>query len=108
MSPCVKWNGFSYNERKTMPFSRDVDLVAYHDLQDRPGFKLAIQCVADRWFLYIAHLWEGGWTIMDVTDPRRPQLERFIPGPPNTWTHQIQVAKGTMITNYEHRIASWG
>lgn len=91
-----------------MPFSRNVDLVGYHDLKDRPGFKLAIQCVGGRWFLYIAHLWEGGWSIMDVTDPAKPKLERFIPGPPNTWTHQIQVAKGLMVTNYEHRIASWG
>jgi hypothetical protein len=91
-----------------MPFSRNVDLVGYHDLQDRPGFKLAIQQVSGRWFLYVAHLWEGGVSIIDVTDPRSPRLERFIAGPPNTWTHQIQVAKGVMVTNYEHRLQSWG
>lgn len=91
-----------------MAFAHKIRLIGYHDLANRPGFKLGIRSVNGRWFLYVAHLWEGGWSIMDVTTPAHPKLERFIPGPPNTWTHQIQVAGGRLITNYEHRIAGWG
>jgi hypothetical protein len=37
-----------------------------------------------------------------VTDPEHPELLRFLDGPPNTWTIQVQVADGTMITALEH------
>jgi hypothetical protein len=46
----------------------NVDLVAYHDLGGRSGFKLA----------------------------------RWLAGPPNTMTIQVQVADGVMITALEH------
>jgi hypothetical protein len=76
----------------------NVDLLAYHDLDGRSGFKLALQEVAGRFFLYVAGFWHSGWSILDVTDPEHPELLRFLEGPPNTMTIQVQVADGTMIT----------
>jgi hypothetical protein len=80
----------------------NVDLLAYHDLDGRSGFKLALQEVAGRFFLYVAGFWHPGWSILDVTDPEHPELLRFLDSPPNTWTIQVQVADGTMITALEH------
>jgi hypothetical protein len=80
----------------------NVDLLGYHDLDGRSGFKLALQEVAGRFFLYVAGFWHSGWGILDVTDPGHPELLRFLEGPPNTWTLQVQVADGTMITALEH------
>ena len=80
----------------------NVDLLAYHDLDGRSGFKLAMQEVEGRFFLYVAGFWHSGWSILDVTDPEYPELLRFLEGPPNTWTLQVQVADGTMITALEH------
>ena len=80
----------------------NVDLLAYHDLDGRSGFKLAMQEVEGRFFLYVAGFWHSGWSILDVTDPEHPELLRFLEGPPNTWTLQVQVADGTMITALEH------
>jgi len=40
----------------------------------------------------------AGWSILDVTDPTAPEYVGFVPGPENTWTIQIQVAEGKMIT----------
>jgi hypothetical protein len=80
----------------------DVDLLAYHDLDGRSGFKLALQEVGGRFFLYVAGFWHSGWSILDVTDPEHPELLRFLDGPPNTMTIQVQVADGTMITALEH------
>ncbi len=81
--------------------SKNMEMVAYHDLDERPGFKMAIQVVEGRWYMYIGHFWHRGWTIMDITRPSSPELLKFIPGPANTWTLQVQVAQGKMIAGLE-------
>lgn len=86
---------------------RGVWAVGYHDLDGRPGFKLAIQETDDRWYLYVAHLWHSGWSIVDVTDPASPELLRFVEGPAHTWTIQVQVADGLMLTSLERPVEGW-
>ena len=86
----------------------NIEPIGYHDLNHKPAFKLAMQEVNGRWYLYLAHLWHRGWSILDVTDPSSPQLVKFIPGPENTWTIQIQVAEGKMITALERIAPGWG
>jgi hypothetical protein len=95
--------------------SRNVELVAYHAAEKRPPFKFAMQQAGGRWYLYCSHLWHCGWSIFDVTDPYRPELLNWIAGPSNTWTIQIQVAEGKMITGLEKiagghdaRAPAWG
>jgi hypothetical protein len=89
-------------------FSQNIDPVGYHDLNGRPAFKLAMQEMNNRWYLYVAHLWHRGWSILDVTDPQTPQFCTYVPGPENTWTIQIQVAEGKMITGLERIAPGWG
>jgi hypothetical protein len=88
--------------------AHNLELVGYHDLAGRPAFKLAMQEVAGRWYLYTGSLWHRGWTILDVSDPSAPEHVAFIPGPENTWTIQIQVADGKMITALERIPPGWG
>jgi hypothetical protein len=76
----------------------NVDLLAYHDLDGRSGFKLALQEVDGRFFLYVAGFWHSGWSILDVTDPEHPELLRFLDGPPNTMTIQVRVAETIMTS----------
>jgi hypothetical protein len=78
-----------------------IELVGYHDLADRPGFKMAIQRRDDRWYLYLGSFWASGWSIVDVTDPTAPELVRFVEGPAGARTGQIQVAGGVMATPVE-------
>src|SRR3989338_1944499 len=89
-------------------FTRNLELLGYHDLGGKPAFKLAMQEVNGRWYLYMGHLWHRGWSILDVTDPAAPQCAAFIPGPENSWTIQIQVAAGKMITALERIAPGWG
>src|SRR5207237_5801816 len=89
-------------------YAQGIEVLGYHDLEGRPAFKLAMQEVNGRWYLYLAHLWHRGWSILDVTDPTMPQLVTYIPGPENTWTIQIQVAEGKMITALERIAPGWG
>src|SRR5271170_5598584 len=90
-----------------MVWQKNVELLHHADLQDRSGFKLAIQEVDGHFFLYVASLWQSGWSILDVTDPVHPQYLRWIDGPPNTWTIQVQVAEGKMITGLETIPPGW-
>ena len=87
---------------------RNMQIVSYHDLDGRPGFKMAVHEAGGRWFLYLGHLWHRGWSILDVTEPADPRLVRFLPGPDNTWTIQMQVAGGRMITALEKIDRGWG
>jgi hypothetical protein len=89
-------------------FSKNIEPLGYHDLNGKPAFKLALQEVNRRWYLYVAHLWHRGWSVLEVTDPAEPQLCIFIPGPENTWTIQVQVADGKMITGLERIAPGWG
>jgi hypothetical protein len=89
-------------------YAKNVEILGYHDLNGRPAFKLAMQEVNGRWYLYVAHLWHRGWSILDVTDPAAPQFAAFVPGPENTWTIQIQVADGKMIVGLERIAPGWG
>lgn len=89
-------------------FAQNTEILGYHNLEGRPAFKLAMQEVAGHWYLYMGHLWHRGWTILDVTDPTCPDHVAFIPGPDNTWTIQIQVADGKMISALERIAPGWG
>ncbi len=89
-------------------WSHNVDVAGYCDFDGKPAFKLAVQEQDGRWYLYVAHLWHRGWSIVDVTDPARPRPVRFIEGPDNTWTIQLQIADGKMITGLERMPPRWG
>ena len=43
-----------------------------------------------------------------MTDPADPRPIRYIEGPANTWTIQLQVADGLMITGLERIAPGWG
>lgn len=89
-------------------FARNLSVVGYSDVQGRPSFKMAIYRAGERWYLYTMALWEPGISVLDVTDPGDPRFVRFIEGPANTWTLQVQIAGSTMITSYEQAPPEWG
>ena len=60
-------------------FAHNIEAIGYHDLNDRPAFKLAMQEVNSRWYLYVAHLWHRGWSVLNVTDPTEPEFCAYIP-----------------------------
>ena len=36
-------------------YSKNIELIGYHDLDGKPGFQMAMQQVKGRWYLYLAH-----------------------------------------------------
>jgi hypothetical protein len=89
-------------------FSWNMEAVGYTDLEGRPAFKLALHKAGDRWYLYTATFWHPGLNIIEVTDPAKPRFVRFIEGPSNTWTLQVQIAGGRMVTSLERIPPGWG
>jgi hypothetical protein len=88
--------------------SSGVDFVGYHDIGGKPVFKLAMQVVEGRWYLYATHFWEPRLSILDVTDPADPQLVGAIEGPDEAATWQVQVADGLLVQGLERRPPAWG
>src|ERR1019366_216094 len=80
--------------------------IGYSDMDGRGGdIKMAIKHVNDHWYLYVAHIWHHGWSIVDVTDPTNPKVVKFIPGPPNGDTNQVDLHDNIMITALQNRPA---
>ena len=88
--------------------SWNLELVGYHDLEDRGALKLGLYTVGDRWYLFAGSLWHSGLSILDVTTPTQPELVRWLEGPADTWTFQLQVADGKLIWGFEHPSPGWG
>jgi hypothetical protein len=84
-------------------YSKNVEMLAYHDLNGRPGFQMAMQEFEGRYYLYLAHFKHAGWDIVEVTDPSRPRFVKFIPGPDlaGQTTPKIQLADGILVTSLQ-------
>src|SRR5207244_4333731 len=78
-------------------------------LDGRGGaFKMAIRQVAGRWYLYMGHEWHRGWTIIDVTDATNPKFVKFVEGPDNTNTIQMELHDNLMLTALQRKQPNWG
>ncbi|MBC7921430.1 MAG: hypothetical protein H7Z75_10130 [Ferruginibacter sp.] len=88
--------------------AQQVQPVGYSDLNGRPGFKLSVREYRGRWYLYMGHFWHRGWSIVDVTDPAAPRVVKFVPGPDNTFTGQMELAGNTMVTGLEKILPGFG
>ena len=84
-----------------------VKVIGFSALGGRYGaFKMALNRAANgRWYLYMGHSFDLGWSILDVTDPANPKLAKFIPfeGPKDWITSQVTVHDNLMITSLDRR-----
>jgi hypothetical protein len=104
------WNRAPSSDAKdfdSVAHHKNVEVAGYSDLNGRPAFKMAIQKVGHKWYLYTANMWHRGWTITDVTNPRKPYVVKYMPGPSHTWTIQLDIADGIMVTSLEKMAAGW-
>jgi hypothetical protein len=68
-------------------YARNMRLIGH---SEQGGRSDGLQVMVHRGFAYVAHPWSGGFTIVDVRDPKRPGETWFVPAPPNTWTIHLQ------------------
>ncbi len=88
--------------------AENVEVVGYVDAAGSSPFKMSLLQDGDTWYMYASNLFHRGWSILDVTDPEDPKVLKFIEGPENTGTWQVDIADGLMITALDALSANWG
>lgn len=68
-------------------FARNMRLIGHSDEGGRGD---GLQVMVHRGHAYVAHPWSGGFSIVDVRDPRHPGGVTFVPAPHKTWTIHLQ------------------
>jgi hypothetical protein len=84
--------------------SSHMQLVGFSGLGGHSAaFKLAITHAKNgRWYLYMGHSFESGWSILDVTDTKNPRYVRFVPGPPGVVTSQVSLHGTLLLTALDY------
>ena len=59
-------------------YAKNVEVIGYHDLKEKPAFQMAIQEVKGRFYLYTGSYHASGWSILEVTDPANPRYIQFL------------------------------
>ena len=75
------------NDLPQPDFARNMRLVGYSDQGGRPD---GVQVMVQDGFAYVGHMFSGGFSVLDVRDPRNPKPVNFVPAPPNTWSLHLQ------------------
>jgi hypothetical protein len=83
--------------------SENVEFVGYSDMGGRPdSLQVVGQKMGSKQYLYVGHLYSDGVTILDVSDPAKPNVIGFKPSPnPYTKNIKVQVADNLMIVPCE-------
>lgn len=68
-------------------YAYNMRLVGHSDQGGRGD---GLQVMVHRGHAYVAHPWSGGFSIIDVRDPKRPGATTIVPAPPRTWTIHLQ------------------
>ena len=93
-----------YPQSRPLPngaFAKNVEFISFTDVNGHIPFKMSIQQVNGRWYMYAAAQDDRGWSVLDITNPGEPVVVNWIPGPANTRTVQVDIADGKMITGLE-------
>ena len=81
-----------------------LELVGFSGLGGHSAaFKMTISHAKNgRWYMFLGHSFEPGWSILDVTDPRNPRYVKFMPGPVGFSTAQVTLHGNLLITGVDH------
>jgi hypothetical protein len=71
----------------TPDYARNMRIIGYSDQGGRPD---GMQLMVHRGYAYIAHMFSGGFSVLDVRDAKHPKTLSYIPAPANTWTIHLQ------------------
>jgi hypothetical protein len=75
-------------------YARNMKMVAYSDQGGRPD---GSQIMLDQGFLYVAHCFSTGFSVMDVNNPKSPKVVEYVPSPKNSWNVHHQAYDGLLL-----------
>ncbi len=92
--PPIKWNG----QRRTRAIAKNMNMVGWTDMNGRPdGEQITGQVIDGRDYIFYGHYWSQGVSIVDVTDPRKPETVAFIPVQDATGKFSKVQVSGTVL-----------
>ncbi len=77
--------------------AKNVQVIGYTEENLPSAFKLTVTQRRGNWYLILGHYIQRGWTVVDVTDPAKPQWKKFVRGPDNTYTFAVDLAENKLI-----------
>ncbi len=89
-------------KRTTQPRSKNVRLVGWIDMNGRPDAE-----EVGGWgnYLYVAHWWSRGTSVIDISNPAAPKVVSFIPNDvPGAWNPKLQVYGNILVRLVHHNI----
>jgi hypothetical protein len=72
---------------------KNIEVLSHSDQGGRAD---GLQIMVQDGYAYVAHMFSGGFSVLDVKDPREPKTINFVPAPPNTWAIHLQ-AHGDLL-----------
>lgn len=64
---------------------------------DQGGRGDGCQVMVSNGHAFVGHVFSGGFSVIDVRDPRRPETVNFVPAAPNTWALHLQTHGDIML-----------
>ena len=77
-------------------FARNMRIVGHSDQGGRAD---GIQVMVSKGYAYVGHVFSGGFSIIDVRDPKRPRFVRHVPQPAGTWSQHLQTHGDLLLVN---------
>lgn len=75
-------------------FAQGFSFLGHTDQGGRPD---GCQVMVHRGHAYVAHAFSGGFSVIDVRDPREPRSVGFVAAPPGTWSVHLQTADDLLL-----------
>lgn len=75
-------------------FAQGFSFLGHTDQGGRPD---GCQVMVHRGHAYVAHAFSGGFSVIDVRDPRDPRPVGFVAAPPGTWSVHLQTADDLLL-----------
>jgi hypothetical protein len=78
--------------------SSRMPLLSSCDIGGRPD---SLQIMLWRGHAFVSHPFSGGFSVVDVRDPRQPRPVAYVPPPPGTRTLHLQLSDGILLVTNE-------
>lgn len=83
--------------------AKNFEFVGYSDQGGKPD---GVQIMVERGYAYVAHLFSGGVSVLDVRNPAKPTLVKFLPVHPRSWSIHLQTHGNLMLVIEEFNFYS--
>lgn len=80
----------------TPDYAKNMRLIGHSDQGGRAD---GIQIMVSNGYAYVGHVFNNGFSVIDVRDPKNPRFVKHIPQPEGTWSQHLQTHGDILIVN---------